>query len=79
MEDQRNAVDIRPDLLVELRLEREGQERLAKVVEWEARRWMKRNVISGLMAAVMLLGMAIWGGMVIQRDYDVASAFVSDG
>ena len=77
VEDQRNTVDIRPGLLMELRLEREDRERQEQAVEWEARRRMKWNVISGLMAAVMLLGMAVWGGMVIQRDFDVISTSVS--
>ena len=78
MEDQRSAVDIRPGLLVELLLEREERERMAKVAEWEAKRCRKWNVLSGLLAVSMLLAMAVWGGIVLQHDFEMIRATVTD-
>ena len=63
---------------MELRLEREERERLVKVAEWEAKRCRKWNVLSGLLDVSMLLAMAVWGGIVLQHDFKVIRATVTD-
>ena len=78
VEDEKRVIGILDGFVKELHAVREAKERLDKI-SWRAA-WRRRNIWFPLkvVAIVIMLGMATWGGMVIQRDFDVISASISD-
>ena len=69
--DENRVIGIQQGLMLELRAEREERERLAQIA-WQAA-WRRRNIWipAKVVAIVVMLGIAVWGGMVIQRDFEL--------
>lgn len=77
VEDEKRVIGILDGFVKELRAVREAKERLDQIA-WRAA-WRRRNIWFPLKVVVIaiMLGMAAWGGMVLQRDFDVISDSVS--
>ncbi len=74
VEDEKRVIGILDGFTEELRDYREERNRQAEIA-WRAA-WRRRNIWLPVRVAVIaiMLGTAMWGGMVIQRDFDVISA-----